>query len=261
MLAEFGERIRPYLSKLYFEAKKFWQDTSGQSTIEIRAINALTEHARNLARGVRTRVGERARRSAIADLLDQVIMPLESRLEREGGGAGKPLMEALRRAGDWGEVSAGRRLLRLSDSGVAKLTRQQRWNLLDVLEGRADAMDDEVNQAYRVIRELTNEIAQEAEDLEVEIRTADGRRRLFAALEDYYPHLIRNTDALKSGPVREDVLENLVRLGIRRDRAAAASFLDEYIAFVEHGGRARQLIAHLVATGQARTPVDLGLTS
>jgi hypothetical protein len=29
MLAEFGERIRPYLSKLYFEAKKFWQDTSG----------------------------------------------------------------------------------------------------------------------------------------------------------------------------------------------------------------------------------------
>jgi hypothetical protein len=253
MLAEFGEWIKPHLTRLYFEAKKFWQDTSGQSTIEIRAINALTEHARNLARGVRTRVGERARRSAVAELLDTVIMPLGSRLEREGGGAGKPLAEALRRAGDWGEVSAGKRLLRLSDSGLAKLTREQRWNLLDVLEGRADAMDDEVNQAYRVIRELTDEIAQEAEDLEVEIRTSEGRRVPFEAMADYYPHVPAKTDALRSGPVRRDVLTNLVRLGIKPSEQEAAAFLDEYIAFVDSGARPERLLAYMVSTGQAAT--------
>jgi hypothetical protein len=250
MLAEFGERIKPYLTRLYYEAKKLWQDTRGSSSIEIDAIEAAMRRVARLRNPARA-LGQAIGKSVVAEGLDILAAPLESRMEREGRGAGKPLMAALRRAGDLGEVSAGQRLARLLDAKLNKLTKQQRWNLLDVLEGRDDAMDNAVDQAYRVVRELTGEMADEAEDLDVMVRYSSGRRKAFERLENYFPHLIRNVEALKSGPVRKDVLENLVRLGIRPDRASAESFLDEYIAFVEGGGHARQLIAHLVATRQA----------
>lgn len=194
MLAEFGQAIRPHLTRLYFESKRLWRDTSGQSEVEIRALTALAEHAQRLARGIRTEVGARARRSAVAALLEEIGLPLE---------------------------------------------------------GRDDAMDDQVQQAYRVIRQITDEIAGEAEDHEVQVRTAEGQRRLFERRRDYFPHLIRNVDALRSGPVRKDVLANLVRLEIEPDRLAAEAFLDEHIAFVEGGGRREKLLRYLVSTGQA----------
>ncbi|MBL8212396.1 MAG: bifunctional DNA primase/polymerase [Bryobacterales bacterium] len=67
-------------------------------------------------------------------------------------------------------------------------------------------MNDKVRTAYTVSRALTDEIAAEAEDLEVTIRSHQGQKP-FQGMEDYYPHVLRGVDALKSGPVRRDVLE------------------------------------------------------
>jgi hypothetical protein len=97
-----------------------------------------------------------------------------------------------------------------------------------------------------VIRDLTNEIADESEDLEVLVSYKEGERKLFQRMRNYFPHLIRDVDALKRGqPVRRDVLANMVHLGEAADSTEAEAFVDDYIAFIEGGGRTQRLVDYL----------------
>lgn len=200
------------------------------------------------------RLARKLKSAVLADAID-LMRPLESRIEREGAGAGRTLMRLLRKAGDRGEVQAGRRLVRLVDAKLDKLSREQRFNLLDVMEGRAKPKDAAVRDAYLAARSITDEIADEAEALQVKIRSGNARVP-FRRLPNYYPHLLRGPDTLKSGPVRRDVMENLVRLGHARDKADASAMLDSYIRWVESGTREDRILDHLVRTGQAATRDD-----
>jgi hypothetical protein len=233
--------------------RDIWKDESG----ELRLTRWFTHPPQALQklRNPAIALGKALKKSVVADTLEQVA-PLGWRIEREGQGAGKPLMAALKRASDMGEVSAGKRLVRLMDSGLDKLSREERFNLLDVLEGRADPLNADVLKAYKAARALLDEIAAEAEDLEVLVHSGN-RRVKFEAMEDYYPHMLRGIDALKGGPVRRDVIDNIVRLKIRDKQADAEAFLDEYIDYMEGGAnRPNKLLDHMVRTGQADNTAD-----
>ena len=200
-------------------------------------------------------LGRSLKDSWVKDALKYFTLPLDMRLEQEGGGAGKRLMSKLRRASDWGEVSAGKRLLRFADTDVHRLNREQRFHLVDVLEGRAKPADEKLAAAARALQDLLDEVAEEAVILRVQVR-GERERRDFVPLENYYPHAIPPVDALKHGPVRKDVVENLVRRGVRKSREGAERFLDDYTEYVESGKRQESLLEHLVESGQARNKAE-----
>lgn len=199
-------------------------------------------------------VQEAYKRSSIVELgrsARDFMSPLSTRIEREAGGAGEALVHLLRRAGDAGEVHAGQMLVRLADVKSSKLNHEQRFEVLDVLEGRQkESSDPRVTEVSNVMRRLDDELAGQASALGVEIRTSEGKRP-FAAMENHFPHVLRAAAALKSGPVRRDIIENLQRLKIRPDKESAAAFLDDWVGYLESGQRRDSLLQHLVDSGQA----------
>lgn len=220
-----------------------------------------------------------ARPGAYRAALD-FLKPVETRLKQEGP-AGKELVRTLTRAQDVGEVAAGKRITELLDAGLASLNREQRGELLEVLEGRGEPSTPEIAKAFDAVRRITDEVAAEAKGAQVQVkikrrlkpeepvppearlsakqqeRRDAGKRiaisytRPFIGRENYYPHVIPSSDALRSGKIRADVIDNLVKQGVRKDKEAAAQFLDHYRRFIDHGGRVKDLEEHLVESGQA----------
>jgi hypothetical protein len=219
--------------------------------------------------------------SRLGDIAD-FFRPVGTRIRREGP-AGKELERKITRARDIGEVSAGKLVVELRDSGLLELSREDRQNLVDVLQGVADFKNPAVEKAAQAIRQITDKIAREAVRAEVQVkqkvtlrpgdplppgltrlsksqeeRAAKGERvavtysRPFRGRQNFYPHVIRSADALRSGSLRKDVIENMVRNHVQPNEADAASMLDEYRQFMDEGGRPRSLEQHLVESGQAR---------
>ncbi len=219
--------------------------------------------------------------SAFRAALD-FLRPAESRIADQGE-AGAKLSKLLGKAQDEGEVAAGKRIVALRDSGLLELSKQDQANLVDVLEGRADPASDAVKKAFEGIRGVTDEIAGEAEKSHVRVKEkrtampgedlpegakltgkqqdmlAAGKKvpyayiRPFRRRDNFYPHVIPSTEALKSGAIRQDVIDNLVRLDVRPGAESAARFLEEYRAFVDKGGRSESLEKFLVDSGQAKS--------
>ncbi len=196
------------------------------------------------------RIVEKYREGKLFKSMYDVLRPLGSRVADEGDGAGKSLMALIRRAGDKGEVHAGQMLARLSDARINSLDRGQRAELLDTLEGRAKSKDPRVLEVAKVMRGITDELAGVAAATGVEVRTKTGRRP-FAQLEDYFPHVLRNAEALGKDPVRRDVIDNIVRQGIKPNAKEAGAFVDDWVNYLQSGKRADSLLQHLVDSGQA----------
>ena len=178
-----------------------------------------------------------------------------TRLEKAGDWAGQPLMTALAKSRDVGERNAGKRLVQLVDAQLSKLSRDEAFNMLDVMEGRAEPMNDKVATAADVARGLTDELAQEAQDLDMLVKTGNTRVP-FQAMANYFPHMIRGVDALKGGQLRKDVLANMERTGAARSEPAAARMLNEYVAWIESGARGERMLGYMVESGQARDEDD-----
>jgi hypothetical protein len=203
-----------------------------------------------------------------------------ARIAKQGGPVGARLARVLERAADLGEVSAGQRVARLGDLDLDKLSRQDRFNLLDVLEGRAGPRTQAIRDIAAEVRAIHNDIAAEATRTGVlvkqhmRIKPGDPRPitltkqqvlaldqgkeiqatvwRPFRQRLEYFPHVIRSTGELKHGQLRKDIVANLQRMRIARDEKQAAKFLDDYIQFVDKGGRVDSLINYLVRTNQAK---------
>lgn len=208
--------------------------------------------------------------------------PVISRIRDQGKFGGK-LADMIERAADKGEVAAGKRIALLVDAEMEKLTREERFNLVDVLEGKAAAKSQKIADVAQVVRAITNDIGAEAQQLGVLVKRkqtlmpsdpipkgvklnpleakarAMGRvitvevRMPFQQRSNYFPHRIPDTDRMKAGKLRADILANLVRRGIRANEADAARFLDDYIAWMEkdEGGRVNSLMTWMVRSKQA----------
>lgn len=214
----------------------------------------------------------------------ELLKPTLGRIRGQGRGGAK-LARLIERATDAGEVAAGQRVARLEDQQLRKLTRAQRFELLDVLEGRVRAAAGHVAAAAAEIRALFDEIAAEATGRNLLVRVnqtlrpgdpippgvtltpaqqaklAQGHgvrisyRRPFAKRGDYFPHVIPHHERIH-GQLRADIVENLVRLGIVADAGAANVFLDSYLRYMRSGKREKRLLQYLVDSGQARSEAD-----
>jgi hypothetical protein len=222
----------------------------------------------------------RKRPNALRTVAD-FFKPVETRIRQEGP-AGAELRRKLLRSRDIGEVQAGKRVVRLRESGLPQLSREERQNLVDSLQGFATPQNEAVQKVFETARQLTDEIAREATESGVMVKVkrtirpgeelpegakltrrqdekiAAGEKiaityqRPFRGRQNFYPHIIPSTDALQSGDVRRDVVENMVRNRVVEDAGEASVFVDEYRRFVEEGGRTEKLEKFLVDSGQAR---------
>jgi hypothetical protein len=219
------------------------------------------------------------RPTAYRGLID-FMKPVSTRIAEQGK-AGAVLSKYLTKTQDEGELDAAKRIVRLIDAGLMNLSREDRVNLMDVLEGRADPVDDRVKAVFDAVRQITDEISASAISAKVIVRVNRkigpddeipegvklspvqeeklGRgehikvsyERGFQPLDNYYPHVIPPSDRLRSGRVREDIVKNLVHQGVASSESAAAGMIDSYRAFVDNGKRSAELEQYLVDSGQA----------
>lgn len=258
MVAAFGNGVKPHLLRVWKGAKKENEIETGPDF---------------------------TKRPSLAKNTADFFKPVSTRIKQEGP-AGAELARKLTRAQDVGEVMAGKRGVKLRDAGLDQLSHSDRQNLVAALQGMAQPQNAAVQKAFDGIRAVTDDIAREATQAGVQVkvkrtlrpgdplppgveltkrqdeRIAAGERvaityqRPFQGRQNFYPHVIPGVDALKSGAVRKDVLDNIVSTGVRPDTSTAAVMLDEYRKFIDEGGRAKQLEKHLVESGQARDEAE-----
>jgi len=231
LMEEYGPGIRTKAYSLWAAAKRLWNDETGTLRLD--------------------KLAEWYRDSTVKAGIDY-FKPIGRRISEQGDGAGAQLMRLLGRASDHGEVLAGMLLVKMRDAKISKLEREERFQLLDALEGRIqpDKLSDKVREVFTAARAVSDELAAIAVDLDVQVMTSSGARS-FRQRSDYFPHVIRSTDALKGGPVRRDVLENLVRIKEAADAKEAETMLDNFIHGVEHGRWDNRILEYLIKTGQA----------
>ena len=221
-------------------------------------------------------------KKGIVETVKNFVRPAENVIARQGE-AGKVLKKTLTTAIDKGEVEAGKRVAQITQARLNKLTKIEKQNLFDALEGRAQPISPKVEEAFRITRTQTDELAQYAKQVGVlqkrkvtlkpdaEIPkgvTSLQRQRLLEGNEvkatirvpfepraNFFPHTQISIDNLK-GAVRTDIAENIVRLGVKKDLAEATKFIDDYKAFIDNGGKQESLINYMVETGQSASAAE-----
>lgn len=187
-------------------------------------------------------------REFLRKAMPNVLRSTYARLEQDYGEVGKKIASSYKSANLNAQQDVGKAMYRLEQSGIFKASDDDLWrksgSLLDQLEGNVAASADD--PIYQVSDRLRKDIAYRAQD---KIPNWQG-------LDKYYPHNIPNMDVLKSGKVREDILENLVlRHGVP-ESTSAAGLLDDYVSFVESGGKlgtGNKTIQYMLESGQADT--------
>lgn len=219
------------------------------------------------------------------------IKPTLTRISKIGE-KGKSLATTIERAADIGEVAAGKRVASIMETGLKQMTREDRFALLDTLEGRIISPKPNVQKAAQGTRIVLDKLAEEAqaagvqtkfkttlrpEELKGKVKIPAGLTpfqraqleagkavpatltRPFAPRADYFPHRIPDVNALKGGETRKDIIENLVRLKAAPDTARATEFLDDFIDFLDNGkisGRRQSILDYMVKTGQAKDEAE-----
>lgn len=208
--------------------------------------------------------------------------PTESVIARQGE-AGKELKTVLTKGIDKGELQAGKRVAEITKAKLSSLSKPEKQNLLDVLEGRAKPISTKVDDAFKITRVQTDELASYAKESGVTVKrkvtldptqeiptgvTSLQRQKLlegkpvkarlnvpFEPKSNFYPHSIPNIDNLK-GSLKKDIAENIVRQGIKPNMEVANQFIDDYANFIETGGKQESLINFMVETGQSKSAAE-----
>lgn len=158
-------------------------------------------------------------------------------------------------------LRTGAAIDQLDMAGFSRLNNQEAGLLLDAMEGRLqrETLPENVRASFDVADAIRKEIAFEAEKVGLRIRVKRGLDLPFKGRENFFPHFIPDANRLKPGKIltnnlREEVIDNAVRLKRFDSPAKAREVLDGYIEFTEFEGRGGKGIAwldHLVETGQA----------
>lgn len=150
-----------------------------------------------------------------------------SRILRESGLGGRALEQLIRKQQLDADLMTGGYNKRISEA-LSGLSKAERTNVTDVLEGTAKPLSQKAQEAAMKMRSLYDEIAGEATKREFTIRTPEGVDVPFRPRENYAPRMY-NWDDFTKGRRREEALQHLVDTGQARNKAEAAKALDAYI--------------------------------
>ena len=123
-----------------------------------------------------------------------------------------------------------------------------------IKEVKPEIIPQNLRKSFKVIDEIREEIGQEAQRLGVRIRLKAGIDYPFKPRGNYYPHIVPTEDTLLKGKLREEVLDNALRINKFKTKEEAMEVLDSYLEFVRKEGKGGKFwINYLLETGQAKT--------
>lgn len=150
------------------------------------------------------------------------------RVLRESGESGKKLEQTIRKQQLDADLMLGKDNRFLSET-FKGLSKAEKENVTDLLEGKAKPVSDKASQAAQKMKQFYGEKAKAAQAREFTVRTPDGKDVAFTPREDYAPRYY-DWDEIAKGEKREKTLNHLVSTGQARNKAEATKLLDEIIA-------------------------------
>ena len=177
-----------------------------------------------------------------------------SRRLKNFGQSGKEILKGFENIDKEKLIRTGTAIDDLDQLGFEKITKQKGQVILDALEGRTKDIPEDVKPLFKRIDEFRKQIAEEASDINLEVKVK-GETRKFHPRKNFFPHFIPDDSALKKGKVfknqlREDVIDNSVRLGKFANKETATNVLDNYVKYVETEGRGgKEWLNYLVESG------------
>lgn len=171
------------------------------------------------------------------------------------GELGKALIKEAKQARNLPTIKAGgynNALERVG--GKANFSKEERFNILDSLEGRAKPTErtreffEVADKQRNEIRDLTQKhIDDNPFQLDLEIKRKEKEKW---GLKNYFHHQI--PDNMEPGsPMRAEVVEGMMRRKAVESEAKANKMIDEWIKFNEERIPPQAIIEYLIKTGQA----------
>ena len=143
-------------------------------------------------------------------------------------------------------------------NGLLKITEEEKINLKDSIEGRAEPLNPRVAVLRDNFNTIADRLATRAEELGVMVND-DGVWRPFQRQKGWVPHSFASPEELaKTGGIRKRIIQNMVdNRGFTKERAE--SFIQEWILFQTSKSkdyRPEQLITWLKDTRQAKSTAE-----
>ena len=219
------------------------------------------------------------------------ILPVETRLKMLGE-HGAELAERFLASDERTLGKAGARMEKLKKSGLYDLEGGEKWALHDALQGmvKPEALSPKVGKTFMAVDKMRRELAEESIARNIKIRvlgrkgwdwksiaekinrgeltkmefkedfvlTKGKKARVkevpFVPKKNYYPQEVYSVEKLRKGKIREEILDNTVRMRKFSTRSEAEATLDSYIQFVDSNGRGGEYwLKYVIKTGQADT--------
>jgi CRP-like cAMP-binding protein len=213
---------------------------------------------------------------------------LGSRISKDYGPLGKDIADRMNTSGENKLMQAGRTHESLTQRGLFDLDDNEAWALVDALEGRVspESLTPRAKGVFEVVKNESKAVADITELLGVKVRIAgqgmsfeeEAAQRIAGTLtpeqalaskrgaaglikevpfrprENFFPHMVPSIEKLTAGTMREKVIADTVRRGIFKTPEEAARVLDDYLLFINSGGKsAGYWEKYLVESGQAKT--------
>ncbi len=186
-------------------------------------------------------------------------LPMGRALRRLGR-PGEKLSERLYQALDVAEVKASRRIDDLRKGGLTDdLSREEQFEITDILEGRAQPSSQRTAGAAKSARRLYDEVIQEAgvarDGKPIQIRNNAGDTYDISPRKDYTVHHIPRTEILadKSNPIRKDILDGVVHRGEAPDLDTATQILDDLVAYQQRRTNQPSKVLDFLVNSQGMT--------
>lgn len=179
------------------------------------------------------------------------------RMAQEGA-AGEELAQRFDMARDLGEREAAKRLTRIEEAGFAKLTPAEAWQIHDQMQGIAPATSD---RAQSVAAAASRGFAETMSEFQAQggvVWLASGKVREALKRKFYFPqHTPTPKQLSEPGPVRRDVIENLVNhKRLAQTPEEAARMIDDFVDYVDTGGPKESTIQIMLRTKQASNRLE-----
>jgi len=189
-----------------------------------------------------------------------VFTSVETRL-RTLGPLGNEVAERFVASDDRAIGRTGQALSRMEDAGLLNLDKKKNAALLDALEGRVQpkALSAEVRKVYETVNSLRKEIGEEAAKKKIKVQLSTGKKVPFVSRKNFFPHIIPALNKLQKGNMRQEVIENSVRIGRFNTVDDAVKALDGFLHFVKterRVGPSEFWLNYLVRTGQAKNKTE-----
>lgn len=188
------------------------------------------------------------------------VSSVGTRLKRLGE-PGEKIVEGFENIDKEKLLRSGAAMDQLDMAGFSRMSNKEAGLLLDAMEGRLqrELLPENVRATFDAADAIRKEIANEAEKVGLRIRVKRGLDLPFKGRENFFPHFVPNPKNLVKGNLREEVIENAVRLKRFPSASKAEEVLDAYIEFDKFEGRGavgKAWLDYLVETGQAKNRTE-----